>query len=58
MTDTNTKEEKTARHRIFGSFLEELLTPVGISVQSGVPVMAKPPKVDILLLRNNRKIWE
>lgn len=40
----------TKWHRILASMLEEWLTPVGIHVQSEVPVGSDPPKMDILLL--------
>ena len=43
----------TKWHRILASMLEEWLTPVGIHVQSEVPVGSDPPKMDILLLTHH-----
>jgi len=54
---TETKPPKTRWHRLLGALLEELLTPVGISVFSDFPVMSEPPEGDILLLRNEGKTW-
>ncbi len=45
-----TETPKTDWHRLLARLLEELLTPVGITVNPEVPVMSEPPKVDILLL--------
>ncbi|MDJ0839136.1 MAG: hypothetical protein QNK37_21650 [Acidobacteriota bacterium] len=39
-------------HEPFAEFLELLLNPVGIEVLSEIQVMSKPPRADILLLRN------
>ncbi len=55
--ESGTKPSKTRWHRLLGALLEELLTPVGISVFSDFPVMSEPPEGDILLLRNERKTW-
>ena len=43
----------TKWHRILATILEEWLTPVGIRVQTEVPICADPPKADILLLTHN-----
>ena len=56
-SETETKPPKTRWHRLLGALLEELLTPVGISVFSDFPVMSEPPEGDILLLRNEGKTW-
>ncbi len=42
---------QTQWHRLLGALLEELLTPVGITVMTGFPIMSNPPEADILLLR-------
>jgi hypothetical protein len=44
------KFPKTRWHRLLASVLSEWLTPVGITVQSEVPVTTEPQKADILLL--------
>ena len=48
---------KTHWHRLLGSLLEQLLTPVGISVQCDIKVMVNPPEADILLLRRETPQW-
>ncbi len=42
---------QTQWHRLLGKLLEELLTPVGIAVLTGFPIMTNPPEADVLLLR-------
>jgi len=49
--------KRTPWHRIFGKVLEELLTPVDISVLVETPVMSQPPIMDILVLRNQTEHW-
>ena len=49
--------EKTQWHRLLGKLLEELLTPVGISVYTDFPVMSNPPEADILLLKKVEHDW-
>ena len=49
--------KKVLWHRLLGKLLEELLSPVDISVQMEVPVMSEPPKTDILLLRRQTEDW-
>ena len=56
-SESRTKASKTRWHRLLGALLEELLTPVGISVFSDFPVMSEPPEGDILLLRNESGTW-
>jgi len=48
---------KTRWHRLLGALLEQLLTPVGISVHCDVKVMTNSPEADILLLRRHSKYW-
>ena len=48
---------KTRWHQLLGKLLEEWLTPVGITVQTDVPVTSEPTKADILLLRNSANRW-
>jgi hypothetical protein len=48
---------KTRWHRLLGSVLEQLLTPVGITVHTDVPVMSDPPEADIVLLRRDTRTW-
>lgn len=51
------KTDKTQWHYLLGALLEQLLTPVGISVQCDVKIMSNPPEPDILLLRRQSKHW-
>ncbi len=48
---------RTHWHQLLGKLLELLLTPVGITVLTEVPVMSEPPKADILLLRRTGARW-
>jgi hypothetical protein len=50
-------ESKTLWHRLLGTLLQELLTPVGISVYTDFQIMSEPPLVDILLLRREQPEW-
>ena len=52
MTSKKALYPKTRWHRILAGILEEWLTPVGIKVQSEVPISSNPPTADILLLKN------
>ncbi len=45
------KKGKTKWHLLLGGLLERVLPPVGITVQTELPIMNKPPRADILLLR-------
>ncbi len=45
------KTSQTQWHRLLGKLLEELLTPVGVTVFTGVSIMTNPPEADVLLLR-------
>ncbi len=51
------KKGKTRWHRLLGTLLEYLLTPVGVSVQCDIKVMSEPPEADILLLRRKTAKW-
>lgn len=51
--DTST----TQWHRLLGTLLEYVLTPVGIDVSTSVEIMGRPPEADILLLRRHGAHW-
>ena len=53
----SSKINKTRWHRLLGTLLEYLLTPVDISVHCDVKVMVNPPEADILLLRRETAQW-
>jgi hypothetical protein len=59
MTESkNAKPETSARtfwHQLLGKVFQELLPPVGISVQVGFPILSESPEIDILLLRRDAK---
>jgi len=44
-------------HRLLGRMLEELLTPVDITVITEFQIMTDPPEADILLIRRNHPHW-
>ena len=46
---------KTQWHKLLAGVLEEWLTPVGINVQTEIPISSNPPKTDILLLKSPDK---
>ena len=48
------KTGKTKWHLLLGGLLERTLPPVGITVQMELPIMNKPPRADILLLRREK----
>lgn len=52
----NLDAPKTSWHLLFSKLFEELLPPVGISVQHNVELMSQSPEADILLLRRE-KAW-
>jgi hypothetical protein len=56
MTDNN-KNIFNSWHRAFAELLRELFTPLDIAVFPEVPVMSKPPQVDILLFRREQAVW-
>jgi len=49
-SELSTKHKRNTWHRIFGSILQKLLTPLGITVFTDLQVMTNPPKADIILL--------
>ena len=51
------KPSPTHWHRLLGTLLTYLLTPVNITVQTDVPVMTDPPEADIVLLRREGERW-
>jgi len=51
------KKPKIAWHQIFARLLEEVLSPVDISVLTEVSVMSNPPQADILLLTRQQTTW-
>ncbi len=48
---------KTRWHRLLGTLLEKLLSPVGVTVSTEVPIMGNPPQADILLLKRAPGPW-
>ncbi len=44
-------------HRLLAKMLEELLTPVNITVISDFKIMSNPPETDILLIRRHQTGW-
>ena len=57
MTADKTRKQRRQWHQAFGDVLEFLLTPVKINVLTDLPVLASPPKMDILILRNEGPGW-
>ena len=55
MSSSQKPYPKTRWHRILAGILEEWLTPVGIKVQTEIPISSNPPKADILLLKSTNK---
>lgn len=51
------KPTNTLWHRLLGTLLTYLLTPVNVTVQTDVPLMNDPPEADILLLRREGDRW-
>jgi hypothetical protein len=50
----NLATPKTSWHLLFSKLFEELLPPVGISVQHNVKIMSQSPEADILLLKREK----
>lgn len=48
---------RTQWHRILAKLFELLLTHLGVTVQTELPVMSELPKIDILLVRRSGKRW-
>lgn len=44
-------------HQLMGTLYSELLTRFGITVQTDVSLMDKPPQGDLLLIRREGKRW-
>ena len=44
-------------HKLLGKVFEELLTPVNITVETSVRIMAESPEADVLLIRRNQPGW-
>ena len=44
-------------HRLLGVLLDAVLSPVGVSVETDIPVTAEPPRADLLLLRRQQSRW-
>jgi len=52
-----TNQPPIAWHCLLGEVLEKLLSPVGLLVYTELPVMNKPPKADILIIRREQTHW-
>lgn len=50
-------KQPTLWHRLLGTLLTDLLTPVQITVQVEVPLLSNPPTADILLIRREGDRW-
>ncbi len=44
-------------HRLLGALLDAVLSPVGVRVETDIPVTAESPRADILLLRREQPHW-
>ena len=44
-------------HKLLGKVFEELLTPVNVTVETGLRIMSESPEADILLIRRNQPAW-
>ncbi len=44
-------------HRWFGTVIKEVLTPLGLEVLPGHPVMVDPPVADVVIIRKKEKAW-
>jgi hypothetical protein len=53
----STTTPKTRWHRLLGTLLEKLLSPVGVTVSTEAPIMSTSPKTDILLLKRTPGPW-
>jgi hypothetical protein len=51
------KKTKLLAHKVLGKMLQELLTPLGVTVETEFSIMSESPKGDILLLRQERAEW-
>ncbi len=48
---------RTKWHQLFGFLLQELLTPVGLTIQTELPVSTDPPKIDIIIIKRESEAW-
>ena len=56
----NTDETDTIHnlsHKLLGRVFEELLTPVNITVETGLRIMSDSPEADVLLIRRDQQRW-
>ncbi len=44
-------------HKLLGRVFEELLTPVNITVETGLRIMSDSPEADVLLIRRDQQRW-
>jgi hypothetical protein len=51
------QSQQTNWHLPFGESLEWDLTPVGVPIYPEALVMSKPPRVDVLILRQPETAW-
>ena len=58
MENKNSNRATSIRwHKLLGRMLEELLTPLNITVLTDISVMTDPPEADILLIRRDLPKW-
>ncbi len=56
----NTVETDTIHnlsHKLLGRVFEELLTPVNVTVETGLRIMSDSPEADVLLIRRDQQRW-
>jgi len=56
----NTDETDTIHnlsHKLLGRVFEELLTPVNVTVETGLRIMSDSPEADVLLIRRDQQRW-
>ncbi len=41
----------------FGNMFKTSLTPLGVEVHTGYPVMKEPPEADVIIIRRNQRDW-
>jgi hypothetical protein len=44
-------------HKLLGKIFEELLTPLNVTVETSLRIMAESPEADVLLIRRNQQRW-
>jgi hypothetical protein len=44
-------------HRAFAELLKELFVPLNLAVFPELPVIGKPPQVDIMFFRREQTVW-